>query len=90
MKNTKTIPAFISDEAAASFWESHDLTDYYSADDRVDLVMPNMQKTSQKRIQVPLPEWVIDRYKKIAQEKDISYIELIRSILTRSASRPSA
>jgi predicted DNA binding CopG/RHH family protein len=90
MKNKKSIPKFASDDKAAAFWETHDLTDYFDQDDQVDLVLPNLKKSARKRVQVQLPEWVIQRYKQIAREKDISYTELIGSILTRSASHHSS
>jgi len=87
MTKHNKIPTFSSDEQAAAFWETHDIIDYYTNEDRVDLVVPNLKKTPSKRVQVQLPDWVIEHYKKKAQEKDMSYKDLIQSILTRSASR---
>lgn len=74
MKNLK-IPETDSIEELASFWDTHDLTDF---EDQLEEVTEVVFERSIETISIPLFPQEIDAVKTIAKSQGTSYAELIR------------
>jgi predicted DNA binding CopG/RHH family protein len=75
MKNLK-IPETDSIEELASFWDTHDLTDF---EELLEEVTEPVFERSIETISIPLFPQEIDAVKTIAKSQGTSYTDLVRS-----------
>ncbi len=71
----KKIPKFKTEKEEADFWTTHDSTDYLSEtkEVKVKFLRPN-----KKLVSLRLEEKTIRELKKIAENKGIGYLQLVR------------
>ena len=83
MKKLKTIPEFKDETEEASFWETHDITDYFDMDRVKKVRFSNLKKTT-KSISLRLPVDMIEELKVKANAMDVPYQSLIKVLLTKA------
>lgn len=82
MKKLKKIPKFRTEEEEASFWDSHDTTDYMDWGRAKRTIFPNL-KPSSRAIPIKLPNWLIESLKFLANKHNTSYQALLRSYVEK-------
>lgn len=80
MSKIKSIPHFKSEEEEAEFWGSHDLTEYFDPKNRVDPDFTHL-KPSTKSITIRFSASMLRDLKMLANEQDIPYQSLLKSLL---------
>ncbi len=81
MKKLKTVPKFKSEPEEASFWDTHDFTDYYDVSKMiVNPSFPNL-KLSTKNITMRVSESMLNELKMLANKKDVPYQSLVKMYL---------
>ena len=83
----KKIPKFKSEKEEAEFWATHDSTDYLSGTQEVEARFTRPKK---KLVSLRLDEKTINKLKKIAGNKGIGYLQLIRMWVIESMNRSKA
>jgi len=83
MKKKLKIPKFKNEDEERKFWAKINLTDYFDADDFVEVSFPNLKPTT-RSISIRMPEYLIDRIKEQANEINIPYQSLIKSYLKKA------
>ena len=78
MKKSK-IPKFSSYKEEAKFWDTHDSTEFF---EELKPIKAQFPKPRMKLISMRLPAPEIDGLKRIAQQKGIGYLTLIRMWVT--------
>jgi predicted DNA binding CopG/RHH family protein len=86
MKTKKKLPVLKTEEDVDRFWSTHSLADYIDDTEAVDVVIEmapalakRIRERSRKRLlTLRLEQWLIDRVRKIAQEKGVPYQKLMR------------
>ena len=86
MKNLKEIPEFLSVEAEAEFWDTHDSTEYVDWASAEKTIFPSL-KTSTESISLRLPSPLLARLKELANEKDVPYQSLMKVYLSERIER---
>jgi predicted DNA binding CopG/RHH family protein len=76
----KAIPQFKNEEEERVFWTEHDFTDYFDSSDRVDLNVPNLKPSTQS-VTIRLPKPLVRNLKLLANEQDIPYQSLLKTLL---------
>jgi predicted DNA binding CopG/RHH family protein len=84
----KSIPKFKSDEEAAEFWDTHDLTDYEDELETVEDVVFDLKPL--KPVCLRLPEQQIARLKRIAATKGMGYQTMVRMWIMEKAREEDA
>ena len=96
-KRKKRIPTFRSEAAEARFWATHDLTDFLedtqAVDEAIELV-PHLERrirerTRKKLLTIRVESWRIERARRIAKKKGVSYQALIRKWIAEGIQRAS-
>ena len=82
-KKFKKIPAFKNDAEEASFWLTHDSTDYVDWSKAVRATFPNL-KPSTKTISLRLPEYLLNSIKALANQRDVPYQSLMKILLAEA------
>ncbi len=75
------IPKFKSEEEERKFWAEEDTTDYIDWAQSRRAKFPNL-KPSLRSISIRLPESLIERYKTLANKRDVPYQSLMKVFLT--------
>ena len=83
----KKIPRFRSEQEEAEFWATHDSTDYVSETKEVKVKFTRPPK---KLVSLRLDENTIEKLKKIAENKGIGYLELVRMWVLENLSKIKA
>ena len=83
----KKIPRFRSEQEEAEFWATHDSTDYVSETKEVKVKFTRPPK---KLVSLRLDENTIEKLKKIAENKGIGYLELVRMWVLENLSKTKA
>ena len=79
-KNLKHIPIFKSEIEEKDFWKTHDTTEYFDYNNRVEMDFSNL-KPSTKKVTLRLPEMMLNSLKKIANQRDVPYQSLMKIFL---------
>jgi predicted DNA binding CopG/RHH family protein len=77
MKKRKPIPKFKNEDEEAEFWLTHDTTDYFDYDTRVQMDFSNLKPSTQK-VTLRLPTSMLRYLKKIAHQRDVPYQSLMK------------
>jgi predicted DNA binding CopG/RHH family protein len=79
-KKNQSIPKFKTEDQEARFWATHDLTDYFDAEQRAN---PNFikLKPSTQSVTIRLPQTMVYALKTIANEQDVPYQSLMKTFL---------
>lgn len=76
----KAIPQFKNEDEERAFWAEHDFTDYFDSSDRVELNLSNLKPSTQS-VTVRLPKPLVRHLKLLANEQDIPYQSLLKTLL---------
>ena len=77
----KRIPKFKSEDEERKFWAEEDTTEYIDWSQSRTAKFPNL-KPSLRSISIRLPESLIERYKTLANKRDVPYQSLMKVFLT--------
>lgn len=77
MRKFKAKPKFKSEEQEASFWDSHDSTEYVDYSKGRRMVFPRL-KPSTETISLRLPKSLLDQLKTLANKHDVPYQTLLK------------
>ena len=77
----RQIPKFKSEEEERKFWAEEDTTEYIDWSQSRKAKFPNL-KPSLRSISIRLPESLIERYKILANKRDVPYQSLMKVFLT--------
>lgn len=80
MKKHLKLPTFKNEDDERAFWSKLDLTEYFEASDFKPVSFPDLKPTS-RSISIRLPVYLINRLKEKANEINIPYQSLIKTIL---------
>lgn len=80
MSNQKKVPQFKSEEEEAQYWAEHDFTEFADPAGRVQLSFPNLKPSTQS-VTVRLPKPLVRNLKMLANEQDIPYQSLMKTLL---------
>jgi predicted DNA binding CopG/RHH family protein len=80
MRNKKPIPVFKNEGEEADFWLTHDATDYFDESDELEIDFPNLKPSTQS-VTIRLPKPLIYNIKLMANEQDIPYQSLLKTLL---------
>jgi len=83
MKELKQIPTFKSQKDEATFWDEHDVTEYFDMKKAKHARFSNLKKTT-KSISLRLPVDMIEELKIKANAMDVPYQSLIKIFLTNA------
>ncbi len=85
MNKKNTIPRFKSDKEAATFWDSHDFSDYIKDTASADDVM--FQRDQKETLSIRLGKNQVKEIKRIAHRVGLGHTSLIRSWVTERLAR---
>ncbi len=77
----KQIPKFKSEDDERKFWAKEDTTEYIDWSQARQTKFPKL-KPSLRSISIRLPETLIERYKTLANKRDVPYQSLMKLYLT--------
>ena len=77
----RQFPKFKSEEEERKFWAEEDTTEYIDWSQSRKAKFPNL-KPSLRSISIRLPESLIERYKILANKRDVPYQSLMKVFLT--------
>ncbi len=80
MKKLKTLPTFKNEEQESTFWDTHDVSDYFDMSSVKVAKFTNLKKTT-KSISLRLPVDMIEELKVKANAMDVPYQSLIKIFL---------
>ena len=80
MKKPLILPKFKDEGEELEFWDKINLADYYEPSDFVPVSFPNLKPTSHP-ISIRLPDFLLYRIKERANEMNVPYQSLIKSLL---------
>jgi predicted DNA binding CopG/RHH family protein len=83
MKEIKKLPEFQNEAEEASFWDNHDITEYFDTEKAKKIRFSNLKKTTES-ISLRLPVDMIEELKVKANAIDVSYQSLIKIFLTNA------
>ncbi len=81
MKKPLKLPKFKNEDEERDFWDSIDLSEYYSPSDMVKVSFPNL-KPSTETISLRLPEMLLADIKTLANKMDVPYQSLMKLFLS--------
>jgi predicted DNA binding CopG/RHH family protein len=81
MKKLKPLPNFKNEDQEREFWDKHELSDYFDLSQAKKMVFPNLKPTSHS-ISLRLPDYLLNRIKMEANQRDIPYQSLIKIYLS--------
>ena len=76
----KAVPQFKNEDEEREFWVTHDFSDYFDNNDRVELGFPHLRPSTQS-VTVRLPKPLVRNLKLLANEQDIPYQSLLKTLL---------
>ncbi len=79
-KDLQEIPQFNSEDEEAAFWLEHDVTDYYDSSKWVKAEFPNLKPSTQS-VTIRLPQSLVRQLKMLANEQDVPYQSLLKTLL---------
>lgn len=77
MSKLKPRPTFKSEAQEASFWASHDSTEYIDYSKSRRMIFPKL-KPSTETISLRLPKSLLDQLKTLANKRDVPYQTLLK------------
>jgi predicted DNA binding CopG/RHH family protein len=77
MSKLKPRPTFKSEAQEASFWASHDSTEYIDYSKSRRMIFPKL-KPSTETISLRLPKSLLDQIKTLANKRDVPYQTLLK------------
>ncbi|MFH0920734.1 MAG: BrnA antitoxin family protein [Fibrobacterota bacterium] len=80
-KTLKKLPEFKTEQDEVSFWEKHDVTDYFDLSKAPPAVFPNL-KPSTETISIRLPKSLLQDIKNQANKNDVPYQSFMKIMLT--------
>ena len=83
MNGLKKLPKFKDESDEASFWDEHDVTEYFDMRKVQSGRFSNLKKTT-KSISLRLPVDMIEELKVKANAMDVPYQSLIKMFLTKA------
>ena len=91
MPHSKKLPRFKSREEFATFWDTHDLTDYLDETEKVDqlfVLAPGLAKkirerSEKKMVALRLAKWQLERARTLAKKNHIPYQSILRQWVER-------
>jgi predicted DNA binding CopG/RHH family protein len=83
MKELKKLPSFKDEAQESTFWDEHDVTEYFDMSKAKPLRFSNLKKTT-KSISLRLPVDMIEELKVKANAMDVPYQSLIKMFLTNA------
>ncbi len=83
MNGLKKLPKFKDEADEASFWDEHDVTEYFDMQKVQSVRFSNLKKTT-KSISLRLPVDMIEELKVKANAMDVPYQSLIKMFLTKA------
>jgi predicted DNA binding CopG/RHH family protein len=89
MSNKGLIPAFKTESEEAEFWLTHDITDYFDETDEVEVDFPNLKPSTQS-VTIRLPKPLIYSIKLMANEQDVPYQSLLKTLLNEKVNEKLA
>ena len=82
MSNLHALPQFKNEAEEATFWSTHDTTDYFdSTKSLINPRLPNL-KPSTKTITIRVTQSLLEDLKMLAHKKDVPYQSLVKMFLT--------
>jgi predicted DNA binding CopG/RHH family protein len=85
MNAIKKIPRFKTHREAASFWDTHDFSDYVHDTDKADDVV--FTRNTKETVSIRLEKDQVRKLKKIATHVGLGYTSLIRSWVTEKLAK---
>jgi predicted DNA binding CopG/RHH family protein len=82
MKKLKKIPQFKNEEQERDFWARHDSIEYIDWSQAQQISFSNL-KPSTKTISLRLPENLLHKIKRVANQQDVPYQSLIKFLLAQ-------
>lgn len=76
----KAIPQFKNEAEEREFWATHDFADFFDSRDRIELNSPNLKPSTQS-VTVRLPKPLVRNLNLLANEQDIPYQSLLKTLL---------
>ena len=73
-------PDFPDEEAERAFWEENDVVDFFDWDNSIEGNLPRL-KPSTTTISIRLPDALLDQLRSLANERDVPYQSMMKSIL---------
>ncbi|MDQ7044811.1 MAG: BrnA antitoxin family protein [Sulfurimonas sp.] len=83
MIKLKEVPPFKDEREESSFWDEHDVTEYFDMQKAKPVRFSNLKKTT-KSISLRLPVDMIEELKVKANAMDVPYQSLIKMFLTNA------
>ena len=83
MNKLKKLPEFKNESEEASFWDEHDVTEYFDMQKAKPVRFTNLKKTT-KSISLRLPVDMLEELKVKANAMDVPYQSLIKIFLTNA------
>jgi len=80
MKKKLVLPKFKNENTERKYWDSFDLTQYYTAGDFVRVRFPNLKPTTTP-ISIRIPQYMLSELKIRANRLDIPYQALIKQAI---------
>ena len=87
MEKKMKIPEFKTIEEMATFWDSHDITDF--EDQLIEVKEPIFEKMESRIISLMLGSDQYDKLKKIADQKKLNTISLVNEWVTKQIEQES-
>jgi predicted DNA binding CopG/RHH family protein len=80
MKKPLNLPKFKDEDEERDFWDTIDITKYFSPEDAKRVIFPNLKRTN-RAISIRLPEPLIEEAKAKAEKLHVPYQKLMREVL---------
>ncbi len=80
MNKLKKIPKFKTEDEERQFWATHDSTEYMDYPKAKRILLPEL-KPFPKSISIRLPEFLIEKLKVLANERDVPYQSFMKIFL---------
>ena len=78
----KTIPKFKNQKEESTFWDTHDITEYFDISEAKSVKFTNLKKST-KSISLRLPEDMLEKIKVNANALDVPYQSFIKMMLQK-------
>jgi predicted DNA binding CopG/RHH family protein len=85
----KQIPTFKHEDEEAKFWLTHEVTDYFDESDEVEITFPFLKPSTQS-VTIRLPKPLVYDIKILANEQDIPYQSLLKTLLNEKVKEKMA
>jgi predicted DNA binding CopG/RHH family protein len=80
VRKLRRLPKFKNEKEEATFWSTHDSTDYVDYAKSKRVLFPSL-KPSTRTISIRLPESLIEHLKVLANKRDVPYQSLLKMFL---------